>query len=867
VAPAVREHDAHQAGIVPIPVVLVAGVCVIKAGAAALGLPIGSIGSPVRAALFCALVLGFTSSGLLLLVRGRTDNRAVSLGAFFLLIGSAFSDVLLINSASAPSRWQPTLAFLAYLQVAAFQPFFFWRFVSEFPRRPGPYARNRLARAGASAAWGIGIILLTANLVLAFAPPHSAAAGHLAWMNRHDTRSLYWPILFAVVFPVLPYIAWKARRATSDERRRAALLLTGIVVGVAPIMLLTIAETLSPRLLQANVTPVGRLVVGIIVYPPLLSIPVITAYAIIVHRALDVRLIIRKAIRYALARSTLVFATAVPFVLLIGLVYSHRHESMASVTAGREGALLLMLTVTGGAVIVFRPRLFNGLDRRFFREQYDARSTLASLVDRARMVRDPFELTTIVPAEIDRALHLESASLLLLDAAGGVLATPTGAMRPLAVGSSLAQRLSRRDDDMVDIDWSRPETWMDAAPDHEKEWLLESNARLLLLLRGRAGTLLGVLALGEKRSGLPFSGEDLLLLRAVVQAAALAVENAALQASAATGNGAEAQTAAMECGHCGRVATPDRTRCVRCGAELEPSVVPPLVAGKFEPIERIGRGGMGVVYRALDVALTREVALKTLPKAAPAGAARMRREARAMAAVSHPNLEVIYAVESWRGIPMLIVELLRGGTLADRLRDGPVDIDVALDVGVAIAEALGCLHRSGILHRDIKPSNIGFSEDGIPKLLDFGLAWMLEVAHVEPRAGTLRASAPIRGDRLTLSATGAGGIVGTLAYLSPETVRGAPLTPAVDLWALSVVLYEAVAGRNPFLDGSPDGIMRRIAEQAPDVREYRADVPDDLADFLRESLSLDLSRRPGSARGWSKRASGIRRSLMAESRT
>ena len=211
--------------------------------------------------------------------------------------------------------------------------------------------------------------------------------------------------------------------------------------------------------------------------------------------------------------------------------------------------------------------------------------------------------------------------------------------------------------------------------------------------------------------------------------------------------------------------------------------------GPYHILSKVGAGGMGEVYRARDVRLERNVAIKVLPRALADSATareRIQREARAVAALQHPNICTIFDVgETPDGQAFLVMELLQGDTVQQRLASGPFDVTVLVDTGIALADALEAAHRAGIVHRDIKPANIMLTARG-PKLLDFGLAKQSAGGAALSRFDTRPADAML---------TSPGSTVGTVAYMSPEQVRGEALDPRTDLFSLGLVLYEMATGR------------------------------------------------------------------------
>jgi serine/threonine protein kinase len=288
------------------------------------------------------------------------------------------------------------------------------------------------------------------------------------------------------------------------------------------------------------------------------------------------------------------------------------------------------------------------------------------------------------------------------------------------------------------------------------------------------------------------------------------------------------------------------------------AAVPQVVHGLLVD-RRIGAGGMGVVYGATDLALRRPVAVKTLPAVSLGHARQLRREARAMAALSHPNLATIYAVDVWRGTPLLIVEYLQGGTLRDALRDGPLAIARVLDVGVLLAGALAHMHDLSILHRDIKPSNIGFTASGVPKLLDFGLAKIVGAATSGTQAdATDHTSTP--SDRA--GASDPAMLIGTPAYFSPELAALHPPDTRSDLWALALSLYEAISGTNPLAGATPMETLERIAHtDVPPLDSLRADCPPDVSRFFARALNREWEVRMASARAVEEELGEVRARL------
>ncbi|MGD8394138.1 MAG: protein kinase [Candidatus Eiseniibacteriota bacterium] len=255
--------------------------------------------------------------------------------------------------------------------------------------------------------------------------------------------------------------------------------------------------------------------------------------------------------------------------------------------------------------------------------------------------------------------------------------------------------------------------------------------------------------------------------------------------------------------------------------------------------ERIGAGGMGEVYRASDTRLKRDVALKVLPEAFASDQERMQRfgrEAQLLASLNHPNIAAIYGVEEANGTRCLVLELVPGEDLAQRLERGPLPLDEALEIARQVAEALESAHERGIVHRDLKPANIKVADDGTVKVLDFGLAKALED---EPG----QTSDPTHSPTLSIVATRAGVILGTAAYMSPEQAKGKTVDRRADIWAFGVVLYEMLTGTRLFTGDSPSEILAAVIMQEPDLGELPDAVPPRVRQLVARCLRKDPRAR------------------------
>jgi Tol biopolymer transport system component len=260
--------------------------------------------------------------------------------------------------------------------------------------------------------------------------------------------------------------------------------------------------------------------------------------------------------------------------------------------------------------------------------------------------------------------------------------------------------------------------------------------------------------------------------------------------------------------------------------------------GSYEILSSIGAGGMGEVYRARDTKLGRDVAIKVLPDAFAHDAERMarfEREAQVLASLNHPNIAAIYGLEESSDVRALVMELVEGPTLADRIAQGPVTLDEALALAKQIVEGLEYAHEKGVIHRDLKPANIKLAADGTVKLLDFGLAKAVE----EP----VVAGNPSVSPTLTMQSTRAGVILGTASYMSPEQASGKPVDRRSDIWSFGVVLWEMLSGRKLFDGETVSHTLADVLRGEIDVSKLPAGTPIAIRELVRRCLGRNVKNR------------------------
>ncbi len=694
--------------------------------------------------------------------------------------------------------------------------------------------------------WLTGSLILLASPLLAanglaalYLLGANAVAAPLTWFA---TRPLLWSATFVLAVLANAAIVVEGyrryrRNPDANERRRIMVV---VYTGVPGALAWGISETLpiAGALLLGRPVQLPWALTVVLTFAMLLpafGLP----YAVAVKHVFSPRTVLRRSLQYAMAQRTITLLTILPAVPLLLSLVRQRDLSLAEIVTGRP----LFYAVGIGLLVLarrYREPAERWLDRRFFRAEYDAREILMSLAGRMPFESDPAELVALVIHHVDSALHPESVAVLAEVAPGRlepVGARPDG-LPPLAAGQGLTTLLR----------WSREplEVFLDderssaaRLPADTRAWLAAADIALLVpMLAGDSAepTLVGVLALGPKRSDEPYAREDRELLAAIAAQMAVSLDISGIRRRAtapASGRLETAATIGVEatlgvCPRCQRCTALARAACPDDGTALEPVPgLPPIVDGKYRVDAQVGRGGMGAVFKARDVRLDRDVAIKVVRAdllASPDARVRFRREAQVVARLQHPAVVAVFDYGTLPdGAAYIVMEYIRGEDLRQRLRRTPkLPPDDVVRLVAGVAGGVQAAHDAGVFHRDLKPENVLLPENGAPpKVLDFG------VAKLAPAEGE-------GGGTITAGAT----VVGTPAYMAPEQLRGQVVDGRADVFSLGVMAFEMLTGALPF--GAGSFLDVGVAQAQGRVSRVEA-----LPHALREAVLRALAPDPG----------------------
>jgi eukaryotic-like serine/threonine-protein kinase len=594
----------------------------------------------------------------------------------------------------------------------------------------------------------------------------------------------------------------KYKRADPIERRRLGVLLLGGGIGAAAGGPIALAYWRGSDTTLFASPALSLATLG------LLAVPLSFAYATLRHRVFDVSFIIRQGLRYALARRLLLSVVPVLLAVMAADAYWHRDRSIGEQFGARApiyaGLVALALVATRQ-----RRRWLDALDRRFFRERYDARTLLHSVVEEVRRSGSLERAAPLVVEQIERALHPQFVTVLARESDFGayrVVATAPPLAGPAGLPAdaklcALAHVLGRP----LDLSQAGAGWIADRLPPEEAALVDHVGLDLVVPVDTGSGRPDAVLVLGARRSDEPYASEDQQLLWTIAESLAVLDRR--------DRSGASRAPAFEECPSCGTCYDSGTSTCSGDAASLTAVALPRVLSKRYRLEQRLGRGGMGVVYAASDLSLDRSVAVKVLREELVGdreSASRFEREARIAASFSHPNVVTVFdfgVIGDSRAF--LVMERLEGTTLRDEISRGPVEHARVLAIMRGVCGAVDAAHRRQLIHRDLKPENVFLARsDGgeSPKVLDFGIAKALSgsYSHVDHQ-------------------TTMGVVLGTRQYMAPEQLRGESPDPSWDVWALALVVHEMLTGYHPFASlaiglsggGIPTAQPMAIRDSAP----------------------------------------------------
>ncbi len=756
---------------------------------------------------------------ILVAVRRRTQPSAL-MGALLLASIATLSFVLPMRMAVFWRSLPPALGLLLWLPVAvssAVGPLLF-AFFATFPRRTWSHRR-------------LGLAMIPALVVVGWSVYAVYEITRVPGMPTGVPDWTVWVFVVNVAYAIgaIGLLVSHRRAAESlTDQRRISVLGVGVAIGVIAGAAAVAGYWRNPGV---DFFATRTLTVLSLVF---LAVPASFAYAILRHRLFDLSLIVRQGVRYALARR--LFAALIPALgaLLLADVLLHRSEPLLAGLQSRWW----WYTLVGAALIVAhsrRERWLKSLDRRFFRERYDAQRLLKNIAEQISRASSFDAIAPLVVTQIDEALHPEFVDVLkhtpgetvFTPVTGG---TPAHVSEPLPSSFTVIGLLSVLGQPLAlslgDTAWVRHQL-----PVEERALLTTRGIELLVPIVSQVsgGRPVALLVLGPRRSEEPYNQEDLDLLGTIAHALGLLMDRPSTDAAPA---------GLAECESCGRCFDSTAGVCVHDSQRLTPVRGARVLNGRYRLDRRLGRGGMGAVYAAVDEALERPVAVKLIRDDLVGSVdlnTRFRHEARAAAGFAHPHVVRVYDFGVDRDArAFLVMELLEGQTLRQRLAPrAPLDRAEVLDILRGVCSAISAAHMQGLVHRDLKPENIFLQrhdEGVLPKVLDFGLAKAFGAQWPHDRS----------------KGTDAGVLVGTLDYMAPEQAAGDLVSPAWDIWALGVITHEMLTGHHPFRRSVVFGLDETVTTD-PGQDVAHGALPDSVAALLSTALSAQQRLRPKDA--------------------
>lgn len=717
-----------------------------------------------------------TSVSLGILLAWRGDGRPVTLLAACLLGGIGCASVPLFPRSMGFMWAELPLPLGLLLWPAAISSIFAPVLMFTFCALvPRPVLPTRWLIAALVPITGVVLYVTVSAILIIYDPVRVTALPIPTWFQ------MVGPLSYGVYFGASAAMLVVSLRRVTDltERRRVQTLLAGTVLGGIGLFVVGGGFAI-PALRPQIFTTIGAVIFSVL--------PVAFAYATLRHRLFDLRVIVRLGLQYALARGFVLALIPIAVAVFVIDLLRHSEQPLRQILASRGWSYAAFAGVIG-LIYLNRQPWMTALDRRFFRERYAAQQILRDVVQDVTSATDFRAAAGKVVSRVDSALHPKVVAVLMKPKSSTAF-TPvttvpaTHGVPELPSGGSITQVVRAL---------GRPVAFgasgLGDVPADQQRWLSEASVELVVPIATEASRDEAVLVLGPRRSEEPYSKEDLDLLSAIGASLGMLMGR----------ESAQAETIAVSSGGgSGKNRIADRYR-----------------------IERpIGEGGMGVVFAAVDETLDRPVAIKVIKDhlLGADGRSRFQREARTAASLSHPHIVTVhdFGVDD-AGSPYLVMELLEGRSLRVAIRsEGRMPAARALPIVAGIAAAVDAAHAKGVVHRDLKPENVFLVGNTThAKVLDYGIA--------KAMAGTTSATT--------------GGVIGSIPYMAPEQAAGGPVSPAWDVWSVSVIAYELLTGAHPFGGGLP------ITTAAP-IRSLAPDLSDEIAGAIDSALILDPSKRP-----------------------
>lgn len=698
-------------------------------------------------------------------------------------------------------------------------------------------ARLRLVRRFPASEY----LLYLPCLVFIFLPLTLFLLSQVGWMQADANREQAYLIIPNIVFGIYGLAALTALlfnyfQTNKTNRRRIRLIAVALAVAAVPNFIISVI------LLPLGLYPGGW--IYFLTRLPTVVFPFVFAYAIVRHRVIPVSFVIRRSLQYLLAKNALRLLLILPVIGIIWNIAANPNRTLGEILFQNSFAFYFFVVVAVALGVLMRARLSEWIDKKFFREQYNQERLLHELIEDVKESDSMPKLSRLVSSRIQSALHPTSVYLFYEDkqksnfSVGYTTSENSDDLKFAADSPLLRFMQTRRGAVEFPLRDSKD------LPRREREWLRSIGAELLVPMHGTDGKLAGFFVLGGKKSEIPYTRRDRELLESLANQIALMQENQSLKDRVRLEQKIKAEVLSRfdagrinllkECPRCGKCFDRTVEKCDEDEAKLTFSLpVERTIENRYRLERLIGKGGMGAVYEAIDTRINRTVAIKILSGASLGNRDALRRferEAQTAGRLQHPNIINVfdYGVLPTEGA-FLVMELFRGESLREILnREEKLNTETVAAWFGQVLDGVEAAHKQGIIHRDLKPDNIlvAQSANGVAHLciLDFGLARLIEL---EFTAQTM---------------TVPGMIMGTFGYMPPEQLRGERTDERSDLFAVGVMIYEALYGEKPFHGNSYQELLLAMTSD-----EFLSKIDKRSAEFFEKSLAQEPAARFASA--------------------